>query len=329
MQPSGEPPASGYGSRNRVREGQDRPGRHARMAGPRGVLLGFAMVGMLAVVGLVIWAMVPTGAKGQGMTRKDRRASTGISPSAVAPTRSPAARVVPKGYNRLVLDARFTRSSLDTSLWSTCYPWADTGSGCTNYTNHEYEWYIPSQVEIRNKTLELIAQPTPTLGATASGASKEYGCRSGMVTTYPGFRFEYGYVQVIAHISAGPGLWPALWLAAANLQSRPEVDILEHWGSASGRSGMYLHPINRSEYYRHLRDPSLFTGWHHFGLLWTRSEIVWYIDGRPFFKVTANIPHQHMYLIANVAEYRPVSHGSGCQGTMQIRSVKVWQTRGG
>ena len=119
----------------------------------------------------------------------------------------------PPGLNpawRPAFTADFSGSRLNTSVWATCYPWMDTPSGCTNFGNTEYEWYLPGQDQVSGGVLHLVAQRTPTPGMTADGTPKAYSCRSGMVTTYPGFRFQYGYVQVVAQIPNGPGLWPAL-----------------------------------------------------------------------------------------------------------------------
>ena len=70
-------------------------------------------------------------------------------------------------------------------------------------STHESEWYLPSQVKVENGTLNLVAKREPTAGTAANGNSRTYYCRSGMVTTYPGFRFRYGYLQIVARIPAG------------------------------------------------------------------------------------------------------------------------------
>jgi beta-glucanase (GH16 family) len=70
---------------------------------------------------------------------------------------------------------------------------------------------------------------------------------------------------------------------------------------------------------------NLSVGWHTFGLSWTRSRIVWFIDGQKVLTIGQHVPHQRMYFIANLAETRHPHGGLGCTGTMLIRSVKVWQ----
>lgn len=219
--------------------------------------------------------------------------------------------------------ATFTGRKLDTSVWSTCYPWMDLPTGCTDFGNgDEFQWYLASQDVVSNNVLGLTAQRGLTPGFDKQGQPHEYNCRSGAVTTYPGFRFEYGYVQVDAWIPTGPGLWPALWLAAANLKWPPEIDLIESWGTT--KSGAFFHPVAAEQATGRTKTP-ITQGWHTFGLSWTKSQLTWYLDGQVLLTVRQDIPHQQMYFIANLAEYlRPVSKAE-CSGELLIRSIKVWR----
>jgi beta-glucanase (GH16 family) len=224
---------------------------------------------------------------------------------------------------KLEFNSNFTGNELDKSIWGTCYPWAP--NGCTNFGNdNEKEWYQASQVQMKNGILNLIAQRAPTSGYNARNAPKEYACRSGMVTTDPGFHFVYGYVQVIARIPYGAGLWAALWLAAANRKWPPEIDILEHWASDADAK-VYLHPKVGTVHGGPVNTPDISKGWHSFTLYWTKSRVAWGIDGRQVFTITKGIPQQSMYLIANLADTN--SRPGNCSGTMLIKSVKVWQPK--
>lgn len=201
----------------------------------------------------------------------------------------------------------------------------------------ENEWYMPSQVQVQSGTLNLIAQREPTAGNAFNGSPRTYYCRSGMVTTYPGFNFKYGYVQIVANIPNGRGLWPALWLAATSLQWPPEMDILEAWGPAPGVvastfAATYFHfstPTNHDAYITATISPSSrAVGWHTFALSWTATKMTWLLDGQVILSTTQHIPQQKMFLIANLAEAvsqaQPVAAPGQCSGEMQIRSVAVW-----
>lgn len=226
-------------------------------------------------------------------------------------------------HRKLVFDANFSGTALNPDIWSTCYYWA-TANGCTIYGNGEYEWYIPSQVKVSGGLLHLTAQRKPVVGTGENGKPEKFYCRSGMVTTLPGFSFEYGDIQVVARIPYTAGLWSAIWLSATNHQWPPEMDLLEHWDnnliyfsnfhgqSSTGRSFAY--------------SPNLSVGWHTIGLYWSPTSLVWYIDGKKMLTETTGIPHQMMYLIINVAEnINSRDYAGTCNGTLLVKSVKVWQ----
>lgn len=278
---------------------------------------------------------LPTGRTSQSATQKPqstggKRQSTAAkskptaSATATATSTSALQPTVPAGWN-LTFSSDFSGTALDTSVWATCYYYASSG-GCTNFGSNgeEKEWYLPSQVQVSDGALHLIAQQESTAGTTSSGQPETYACRSGMVTTNPGFNFEYGLVQVVARIPYNTDLWPALWLAASDHDWPPEIDILEHWG-AEDNAGIYLHPATGARQGgRFPLDSDLSQGWHTFTLSWTPTRLTWWYDGQEMFTTTTGIPQQAMYLIMNVAETATTGPGS-CTGTMDVQSVKVWQ----
>jgi beta-glucanase (GH16 family) len=292
--------------------------------------LALAAVAVVAAVVVFVVGLLPGAASrtpaGSPAAGFSIGAAAGAPSESTSPT-SAASNPALTANMRLVLDATFTRPKLDKSIWDTCYPWiAHQAQGCTNFSNTEIEWYKPSQVQISDGVLNLVARRIPTTGLTQAGARHEYQCRSGMVTTHPGFNFEYGYVQVVARIPNGKYLWPALWLAASNYQWPPEMDILEHWGPPANFSGAYFHPSGAETV--NMRIPPsirLADTWHTYALDWTPSQMTWYIDGQALLSVDQDIPHQDMYFIANVAS-NGSSQYSPCSGTLQISSVKVWQS---
>lgn len=228
---------------------------------------------------------------------------------------------VPAGW-KLTFDPGFSGSSLDTSTWATCYDWATT-DGCTNNPTDEKEWYIPSQDQVSGGVLNLVAKQESTQGISTSGAAETYTCRSGMVTSKPSFNFTYGLIQITAKLPYGPGLWPALWLAATNDQWPPELDIMEHWYSEP-QMKVYDHTIGKQYLGGPVPTPvNLSAGFHTYSLLWTKDRVTWYLDGVQVFTTTSYVPQQSMYFIANVADDSTAT--GACNGTMQIQSVKVWQ----
>jgi beta-glucanase (GH16 family) len=259
------------------------------------------------------------------LVKESRSHSAQASVALEAAAKETAAKaVVPSGWKE-TFASNFSGTKLNTKVWATCYAWSTNGSGCTNFgnNNEEKEWYLPSQVKVSGGDLHLVAQRAVTKGRNAKSKPETYLCRSGMVTTNPGFNFEYGYVQVIARLPYSAGLWEAIWLAATNGKWPPEVDVLEHWASVQ-QAKVYLHPSSGARQGGPVYTPgNLSKGWHSFTLVWTKSKLTWYIDSRQVFSTTKGVPQQKMYLIMNVADTSTAV--GACTGSMDIKSVKVWQ----
>lgn len=279
-------------------------------------LLFITVLALATAAGTLLWAslIITSKISAAGNTPGQSKISS-------TPIASPNPADV-RGAWRLVFNATFAGSKLDRSVWSSCYPWEP--SGCTNFGNTEYEWYLASQAQVSGNALHLIAQPIQTLGKDADGAPKTYVCRSGTVNTYQSFHFEYGHLQVVATVPSGPGLWSGLWLAAANRQWPPEIDLLEDWGPPSAHAGIYFHPAVGPRVMAKPPIADFSNGWHIFDLYWSPSNLTWYIDGRAVLSTSLHIPHQMMYFIADLADYS--IHPAGCNGQLLIRSVKIWQT---
>jgi beta-glucanase (GH16 family) len=274
--------------------------------------IGSAAIGAVVVSGMGFSAAVSASGAQASVTTVARATSRS---SATVPT-------PPQG--KPTFNAGFGGSKLDTKIWDTCYPkLTNYKGGCTNYGNPmETEWYLPSQVKVSGGRVRLIAQRVKTIGRTSTGKRKVYECRSGMITSYPGFKFEYGTVQVVAKIPHANGLWPALWLAAADGQYPPEMDMVESWG-VNAETASFFHPVtgNRS---RAKYSPALTRGWQTYTLSWTRTRLRYYVGSKLVLTIKKNVPHQRMYFIANVAEYVPAKAGR-CDGQLDIRSVKIWK----
>jgi beta-glucanase (GH16 family) len=300
-------------SRPRSPRKKDSPGAPKRGPSRRVVAAVAIAVAIVVVAGAGTVAVKLSSHHSQSPPPVAAKLKTATTP-AVAP---------PKSW-RLTFDSDFSGSKLDTQVWGTCYPAAQP-TGCTNYGNpadKELEWYQSSQDHVSGGALQLTAQHEPTPGFAQDGAAQEYACRSGMVTTYPSLRFEYGFLQVTAKIPFGKGLWPAFWLAAANGKWPPEVDIFEHWHSETVGK-VYLHPLSGPRQGGPVPMPRLASGWHTFTLSWTKNQLTWYYDGTKVLSATTGIPRQSMYLIMNLADD---AAGTGsCSGSLSIKSVKLWQ----
>lgn len=251
----------------------------------------------------------------------------------------PQLRVATGEEWRLVFYDDFDRASLG-DIWRTCH-WWQTDGGCTIATNDELQWYRPEAVSLRDNTLVLTAEALEQ--RTTDGRTLPY--RSGMVSTGPrasraeisSFAFTYGFVEARVRMPAGAGLWPAIWMLSADKQSVPEIDIMEWYGSQPTRVTMNVHQRvdgvkRQNRVVQYTTDMS--GGWYVFGMRWTSSAVVFYMDGDEVGRVDdpTLVPSSPMYLLMNLAV------GGGQAGTpdpaafpatFAVDYVRVWQPLGG
>ena len=232
-------------------------------------------------------------------------ATASCAPPAGAP---PAGAPSAAADASVLFEEHFDGPELDRGMWNTCHWWDD--GGCTIESNDELEWYLPSQVAVRDGALHLTAEEVET----TSPDGDEFPYRSGMVSTGPPryeeparFAFTYGTVDVRLRAPAGRGFWAAVWLLPADSESRPEIDMLEVLGHDPGLNLMHLHPEDESKdapraEYRLPGDATFAEGWHDVRLEWTRGELRWFVDGKQVWTVRGDdVPDEPMYLVANLA----------------------------
>ncbi|MDB4224946.1 family 16 glycosylhydrolase, partial [Granulosicoccus sp.] len=135
---------------------------------------------------------------------------------------------------------------------------------------------------------------------------------SGIITSYGSFTMAHGYVEMRAKLPAGRGLWPAFWLLPQHyVKDVPEIDVMEFLGQDIDTLYQTYHYFDIEDNWTQISTPSftvLADDWtqdfHTFGMAWSPTEIVWYVDGEESHRVTDSeyvIPNQPMHLLANLA----------------------------
>lgn len=214
------------------------------------------------------------------------------------------------GAWELAFSDEFDGSDLNTGVWATCFWWQR--GGCTNLSTNERQWYTPDQVFLDDGALVLEADVGPAIGLDG----REFPYVSGIVTTGrnspdrsapPGFSFQYGYVEMRARIPDGLGMWPAFWLLPTTHDPKPEIDVMEILGDRPDRLLMHIHWRDPARTDRQTGStwigPDFSEDWHVFAVRWTAEAVTWFVDGieRWRFRQPASIPHEPMYLLANLA----------------------------
>jgi beta-glucanase (GH16 family) len=234
---------------------------------------------------------------------------------------------------QLQLDEQFDGSTVDASRWATCYWWAERT--CTNAGNDELELYTPQNVAVAAGNLRLEARREQ---ATDEHGTGTYDYTSGMISgrgpTGTRLQFQYGYFEMRARLPVGTGMWSAFWLLPSTQESLPEIDVFEVVGEAPHRVVQSLHVGTEADRERRHRDvdtTDLTTGWHRFGLRWEADRLAWYVDGTETFVIDDAdlIPHEPMYLIANLAVGGTFTETPDAQtpfpSRMDVDYIRVWQ----
>jgi beta-glucanase (GH16 family) len=266
--------------------------------------------------------------------RRNRLVAGGLLAVALTAAFAFAARTADPGMpgkGALLLGEEFDGSSLDSDHWSPCYHWAT--DGCTNLSNRNLQWYIPDQVKVGDGKLSLEARPEQVTGVEGRQFDYVSGLISGASPDRTLFAFKYGYVESRVKIPEGKGLWPALWMLPTTRSSLPEIDIFEIVGEEPNVLQMHTHWEEDGEEEqsgKKWHGPNFSEDWHTFGLEWKPDSLTWYVDGVERWHVTdpAQIPHEDMYLITNLAvggEYtsRP-DDSTKFPAALEVDYVRVW-----
>ena len=255
-----------------------------------------------------------------------------LAGTAVFLSRSPGGDAIgPPTKGALLLREDFNGTSLDPEHWSPCYWWAR--DGCTNLGNNELEWYVPEQVTVSGGVATLEARPRQVTGVGGRQFDYVSGLISNLSPEGDHFSFQYGYVEARVRVPEGQGLWPALWMLPTTRESLPEVDIFEIVGERPDVVEMHTHWLEGEKKRQRgttWQGPNFATGWHTFGLDWQPTSLTWYVDGVARWRVTttAQIPHEPMYLVANLAVggdfTKTPNEETKFPAALQVDYVRVW-----
>ena len=239
---------------------------------------------------------------------------------------------------QLIFQDEFAGGALDHGKWVNCYLWANLG--CYKTNGGELEWYMPDAATVAGGALQLQARRRPTVGSDGH----IYAYSSGLIASgrsgydpadAPRFAFQYGYVEMRARVPAGRGFWSAFWLLRADRVLPWEIDIFEILGHQPNIANMTVHyphadgstDANGDAY----AGPDFTAGYHIYALEWSAEQLVWYIDGveRKRESNAAHIPHDPMYLIANLAVGGdwpgPPDSTTAFPSSLNVDYIRVWQ----
>lgn len=207
----------------------------------------------------------------------------------------------------LSFDDEFSSSKLDTSKWSTQYPFTPT-----DYLTSELERYqnvgsIHDPFKEANGVLTITAAPASDLGPGLYSSGR-------IGSEKATFNFQAGtYIEARMMLPAGQntGMWPAFWTAAKDMYWPPELDVMEKVSSDSSGFGPadynYGDVTKTGSGFGHWNNTGqdLTNSFHTYGAMWTADNkaIIVYFDGNEVARgaVPSDWAGHPMYVQANLA----------------------------
>src|SRR5690554_2062138 len=169
-----------------------------------------------------------------------------------------------------------------------------------NYAIHppEPQIYLSSNVYtsnngnlvIRVNNNPIICPPNPVKTTRACDLAipgQTYPYNSGWVETSDSFQTQYGYIEARIKLPYRYGFWPAFWTwegGEATITNSAEIDIFEMLGhDPANIIGTNIHTYYGDEnIFGQILIPTGYSyanTWHTYGIEWSPSKIIWYIDG--------------------------------------------------
>ncbi|OIN57372.1 glycoside hydrolase family 16 protein [Arsenicibacter rosenii] len=134
----------------------------------------------------------------------------------------------------------------------------------------------------------------------------------GQIGTEKTYKTKYGYYECRARMNHEPGPHVAFWLQSPTLgkylndpvRSGTEIDIFEYHRKEPTTVHHNLHwdgyGTDHKTTGQKTTTPSIETGFHTFGLLWTEKEYVFYVDGKETWRTTTAVSNVDEYIILSL-----------------------------
>jgi beta-glucanase (GH16 family) len=180
----------------------------------------------------------------------------------------------------IVWSDEFNGNSLDTSKWA-----FETGNN-NGWGNSELEYYTgrTNNAYVHNGLLHIIARQE-TMGA--------FSFTSARLKTQGLYATTYGRIEWRAAMPAGVGMWPALWMLGANINSVGwpgcgEVDVAETKGTELTKNHGSLHSgSDETAVYTNFTGGDSITNFHTYMVDWESNSFSFSVDGNVYETVTS------------------------------------------
>ena len=261
-----------------------------------------------AIIAIIFFVLVlfPTGCGTRGIALPDEATLSGV--------------LEREGY-RIVWSDEFDGNTLDTSKWRAGYD--------GNVRRAGYYETTPDTLFLQDGNL-VIRTHYKENGAYGAGwytSWVESAINKGhapKTEDYQGFNAKYGYFEVRCKVPASIGIWSAFWLmpdegvgmTADDLPGTGsdgvEIDVMESpWFYQKGKDKQELnvHVLHADGYQNTKSDrsatyriPDMATEFHTYGVMWTETEYVFYVDGKETWRSVHTVDGKSLG-VSQVKEY--------------------------
>jgi len=147
----------------------------------------------------------------------------------------------------------------------------------------------------------------------------------------PLFVHKYGYYEIRCQLQRQPGWWSAFWMQSpiigANLDpavSGVELDIMENFT----RDNKVSHNIHWNGYgknHQHAGSGNRTIAetpdrWHTFGMHWSKTNYVFYVDGKESWRVDGPVSHTEQFILVST-ECEGYRKGSRDQPSARLKTA--------
>ncbi len=204
------------------------------------------------------------------------------------PTPTPSPSPSPSPTTRAFAE-EFNGPQLNAAIWK--------AEGPNFWVNNELQAYVnsPDTIALRSNVAGadggvLVLKPKWAPGQDPR-SDRKADFQSGRIDTRGAYDFTYGKAEARIRMSELTGVWPAFWLLGNDTwPATGEIDIMEFvgepgWISAALHGSGYSGANALSRRYNFPAGVRV-SDWHIYGVEWSRTAIVFSVDGNEFFRVT-------------------------------------------
>jgi beta-glucanase (GH16 family) len=187
-------------------------------------------------------------------------------------------------------------------VWKTSFYWGAQGYYTSREENDTGNIFSDTAYNGVNPFVQgnnLMAITAAVDGNPSKPNNNNYPYTSGLLSTEKSFTQTYGYFETQVALPVGQGLWPGFWMLSETQGAAEEIDVMESLGHNSNTTYSSLHYLPATPHIGiTFTIPVANTAvMHTYGVLWTSTNLSFYVDD---IKVASYINpgfHDPMYLL--------------------------------